>query len=596
MTLHGKHGSRRLRQTERESAESTTVPTLGASAVPVSHRSKSHWSWGKRLTVAFAGLVVLAGAAVLAAFLLGRPSVSVSAGSASLVDVHAGGLGARIDSVHATTGGNAITLVSSDGGLSPSSELAQSQQVTVTATASAPSWLAWLVGSKVTVTKTVETPASAPSATVALASGRGEVPIAFDHPVSVVDYRVSGGVSQSVKLSHPSSVADLAVPKAEEGGTLEVSAAPAAWEKTDSRTSTISWFVAPSDGAPAALVEPSPGSSMAASNGPITLTFDQPVSRLLGSRKPTLSPSVPGTWAEPAANTLVFTPSGFGFGPGATVTVSFGRRVMVIGQPGAQTATTSATTAERFTYNVAPGSLLRLDQILAQLRYLPLVFTPSAGVVEPTTFSQEVATLGSPLQGAFSWRWSSTPAALQAQWSPGAANVMLKGALMQFIANEPNSDYDGYQLTDESVSQILTPSLWEAVLQAAAANRVDPSPYSYVYVSETITETMTLWENGSVAMDVPANTGIAQDPTALGTYPIYVRYLQNWMNGTNPDGTPYHDLVYWINYFNGSDAVHGFNRASYGYPQSLGCVELPVATAQVAFGDLAIGDLVTVVS
>jgi hypothetical protein len=37
--------------------------------------------------------------------------------------------------------------------------------------------------------------------------------------------------------------------------------------------------------------------------------------------------------------------------------------------------------------------------------------------------------------------------------------------------------------------------------------------------------------------------------------------------------------VYWINYFNGGDAVHGFVRASYGFPQSLGCVELPIPTA-----------------
>jgi lipoprotein-anchoring transpeptidase ErfK/SrfK len=66
------------------------------------------------------------------------------------------------------------------------------------------------------------------------------------------------------------------------------------------------------------------------------------------------------------------------------------------------------------------------------------------------------------------------------------------------------------------------------------------------------------------------------------------------MNGTNPNGTTYHDLVHWINYFHGGQAVHGFVRASYGFPQSLGCVELPVATAQVAFSDLAIGDLVTV--
>ena len=66
------------------------------------------------------------------------------------------------------------------------------------------------------------------------------------------------------------------------------------------------------------------------------------------------------------------------------------------------------------------------------------------------------------------------------------------------------------------------------------------------------------------------------------------------MRGTNPNGTPYADSVSWVNYFNGSDAVHGFVRASYGFPQSVGCVELPPATAGKIFPQLMVGDLVTV--
>lgn len=66
------------------------------------------------------------------------------------------------------------------------------------------------------------------------------------------------------------------------------------------------------------------------------------------------------------------------------------------------------------------------------------------------------------------------------------------------------------------------------------------------------------------------------------------------MTGTNPDGSTYNDLVQWINYFNGGDAVHAFVRGSYGSPQSLGCVELPTPAAATAFSDLKIGDLVTV--
>jgi hypothetical protein len=77
-------------------------------------------------------------------------------------------------------------------------------------------------------------------------------------------------------------------------------------------------------------------------------------------------------------------------------------------------------------------------------------------------------------------------------------------------------------------------------------------------------------------LTTPANTGIA---AALGAYPIYVRYTFNYMSGFNPDGGYYYDPVYWINNFNGGDAVHGFVRGSYGFPQSLGCVELPIAGA-----------------
>ena len=55
-------------------------------------------------------------------------------------------------------------------------------------------------------------------------------------------------------------------------------------------------------------------------------------------------------------------------------------------------------------------------------------------------------------------------------------------------------------------------------------------------------------------LTTPVNTGIPAAPTALGTYPIYVRYTFNYMTGFNPDGSYYDDPVYWINYFNGGDA------------------------------------------
>ena len=67
------------------------------------------------------------------------------------------------------------------------------------------------------------------------------------------------------------------------------------------------------------------------------------------------------------------------------------------------------------------------------------------------------------------------------------------------------------------------------------------------------------------------------------------------MSGTNPDGSHYSDPgVPWVNYFNGGDAVHGFIRPAYGYPQSLGCVELPITTAEKVYYQLMVGDMVDV--
>jgi hypothetical protein len=51
-----------------------------------------------------------------------------------------------------------------------------------------------------------------------------------------------------------------------------------------------------------------------------------------------------------------------------------------------------------------------------------------------------------------------------------------------------------------------------------------------------------------------------------------------------------------VNYFNGGDAVHGFVRGGYGWPQSLGCVEVPISTAALIWPHVQIGTLVTVAS
>ena len=108
-------------------------------------------------------------------------------------------------------------------------------------------------------------------------------------------------------------------------------------------------------------------------------------------------------------------------------------------------------------------------------------------------------------------------------------------------------------------------------------------------------ERATVYSNGSEVYSTLANTGAAGAVTASGTFPVFEHVTSTTMKGTNPDGSKYDDPdIPWVSYFNGGDALHGYVRASYGHPQSDGCVEMPPANAAVVWPLTPIGTLVTV--
>ena len=142
---------------------------------------------------------------------------------------------------------------------------------------------------------------------------------------------------------------------------------------------------------------------------------------------------------------------------------------------------------------------------------------------------------------------------------------------------------------------VAGPKVWQALLAATAAGQSNTQGYSYALVSENSPETLTVWHNGQVVLTSLANTGISGLATTVGTFPIYLRYRTQTMQGVNPNGTPYRDPgIPYVNYFKGGEAIHGYVRASYGFPQSLGCVELPIPNAAAAWPWLHYGTLVTV--
>jgi peptidoglycan hydrolase-like protein with peptidoglycan-binding domain len=321
-----------------------------------------------------------------------------------------------------------------------------------------------------------------------------------------------------------------------------------------------------------AATSPVSGTQLAASNGDISITFSAPVT--LGSVTPTLAPAVAGTWVQsgpttirydlaapliPASNEVVSVPGGSN------------------GIKGKDGGTLPAATS--FNFTVADGDPLALQELLADLNYLPLSFTASAPPPLPRNSAM-------PQLGTFAWRWPSLPANLTSLWTQGEDSVITKAAVMTF-ENQNGLTVDG----------LAGPTVWSTLLADVAAKKVDTAPYTYVLVSKVLPENLTLYDNGTPQYtNIPVNTGAPGADTADGTYPVFEHVTSSVMKGTNPDGSTYDDPdVPWASFFNGGDALHGFVRAQYGFPQSNGCVEMTVANAGTLWPLTPIGTLVTVV-
>jgi len=318
------------------------------------------------------------------------------------------------------------------------------------------------------------------------------------------------------------------------------------------------------------VVSVSPTGTNVAAGSTVSVQFSTDLAP--GSPMPTLSPPVAGTWAVLSPSVLQYQASG-PLVPGATETVTVpGGATGVVGSEGQHLA---QTVTSQFT--VAPGSTLRLQQLLADLGYLPLTFTPSSPLTSPT---QE----GNDQVGSFTWRWPDQPLSLLTLWTPGTNNVITQGAVMNFEAQN-GLKTDG----------VAGPQVWTDLLADVQSGHGDALPWGYVVVSQSLPESATVYKNGAPVYSTPVNTGVPGASTENGTWPVFARYTVTTMTGTNPDGSHYSDPgIPWVSYFHGGDALHGFVRGSYGFPQSDGCVEMPPSNAAVVFPLTPLGTLVTV--
>jgi peptidoglycan hydrolase-like protein with peptidoglycan-binding domain len=378
----------------------------------------------------------------------------------------------------------------------------------------------------------------------------------------------------------------LAVPLSRARAAARAAGAPA---PTDTPTPTAS--PTPTDSptpAPAALkvvsVTPSRNAGNVLSASAVKVTFSAALAT--DTPHPKLSPSVPGSWKLANATTLVFKPAGH-LPLYATVRVT-----VPAGSAGVRAAD-GGVLAKPYTSSFTVGgasSVVRLQQLLAELGYLPLRFHPAGSTLGGVSaLSREPGNPDlvspTPLKGSFTWRWSGIPKSMVPLWKKGQYTALIRGAVMAFESGHGLS-------ADGTVGR----KVWLALLSTVAAHRAYKGHYDYVLVdSGGRPQTLSVWQDGRVIYRTPANTGISSRPTDKGTFPVYERYRTTTMSGTNPDGSHYSDPgIPYVAYFNGGDAVHGFIRGSYGSPQSLGCVELSFSAATVVYRYDPIGTLVTV--
>ena len=115
---------------------------------------------------------------------------------------------------------------------------------------------------------------------------------------------------------------------------------------------------------------PAAGTQNVPPNTPITLTFSAPVS--LQKAAPTLSPNIAGKWVQSNATTLTYELD--------SPLIPYTQEVVTIpGGAHGLTSKSGATLSSSHTvaFGVAAGDTLRLQQLLAQLNYLPVGFSPT---------------------------------------------------------------------------------------------------------------------------------------------------------------------------------------------------------------------------
>ena len=256
---------------------------------------------------------------------------------------------------------------------------------------------------------------------------------------------------------------------------------------------------------------------------PITLTFSKPVVQGARAPSPPVVAAHPGHLAHAQrphdrvpARGLRLRPRRPRHGRAAQ------RRQLVGGQQSGRSREGSWT--------VPGGSTLRLQQLLAQLGYLPLQLQLRRHSGRGRRRRRTEAAR-QPAAGQLQLALPEHAGGAQELWSPGASATMTKGAMMAFEDDHGlTADGDRRARRVEGADQRgRRRAQVDVRLHVRDGQRGQPRDPEH---SGTTARPSC---HGLV------NTGIPSAPTATGTYPVFEHLRRCTMSGTNPDGSTYND-------------------------------------------------------
>ena len=294
-------------------------------------------------------------------------------------------------------------------------------------------------------------------------------------------------------------------------GTMFVAAQIRPWET--SPTAQISYFPGRHRDR---RRHPKPGATINPTT-PITLNFSKPVSKVLGSHTPTLTPATTGSWQQITSHAIQFVPSGYGYGLDAKVQIAMPNGVRLLGGTAGHRPRRAAgrSRADRHARPAAPGRP-RLPAAEVQLR--------RQGRRQHGRRPGERR--GQPAEGHLQLALPEHARRAQELWQLGASGVMTQGALMVFETD--------HGLTADGLPG---PAVWKALINATST---PASTFGYTFVTVTrpapgVHDALAQRQDGHLD---PGQYRHLPAPTATGTYPVFEHLTSTTMCGTNPDGSP----------------------------------------------------------